>query len=364
LNYITQAENKTILRGQIAITGKTRKGSELTENIFFPWDQEQHTMNEFKEINKIQGHNLDGTVHIKVTTGNFQASDYISRWNLRFSANRKKVDEFWGLGATKTTLDRIEYVTDEWQQLVRGIVEKHAVQSWELLDDSTNTVSGVDLALQPFTDRAWVIDANSMLYLYDLNDTMPENVDFLRDRSAGSHVQLEADFYELILGEDIQFIPWHARPLQELDRYRIWYTDPAGVTRGLLKGTPVSFTSDFWVVGQQLKRTIEDVVTMTTTQRGEYRFALEARMLDGTTHVERVIFRVLSKTPEKQFNLSSLITGTPTGIDFDSDQFMWVRTTTGYFRINLHYDLMLIDYNNKILYFRENYTSVDVTTNG
>lgn len=364
INYITQTSDNDLKRGQVVITGVTRKGSEVSEHIIFPWDQTQKCLNDWKTITKIEGFNLEDEININVTTGNFQKFDYISQWNLRYSQNRKKIDEFWGLGETKTTLDRIEYNTDEWQQLIQGIGEKDSKQKWEMLDSGLSTVSGLDVALQPFTDRAWVLDTGGMLYIYDMNDSMPENMDFMRDRTFGSHVQFESDFREVVLGEDINFIPWHARPLTEINKYRIWYIDPAGTKRGLLQGVPVDFASDFWVVGRQLKRTIEDVVSMTTTLRGEYLFALEVILLDGTTQNERTIFRVMSKTPESEYNISSLITGTPLGIDFDSDQSMWIKTSTGYFRINLHHDVMLIDYANKVLYFREDYTEVDVTTDG
>ena len=61
--------------------------------------------------------------------------------------------------------------------------------------------------------------------------------------------------------------------------------------------------------------------------------------------------------------LGAVISGTPIGIEFDSDQKLWVNTTIGYYRIDPHYDVVLIDYENKTLYFRENFTEVEVQTN-
>lgn len=366
LQYITNsALDKRLLRGQVSITGKTRKGTTETENIFFGWDQRQKTFNEWQEITQVNGLNLEDTVKITIRSMDF-GDDYISNWNLRYSQNRRKIDEFWALGTQGViaTLDRVEYATDEWQQLIHGIIDKSVVQQWELLDANDHTVSGVDLALQPFTDRIWIVDSGNNLYVYDLNDTMPDNLDLLAPRTPGSHVQFDADTREVVFnGDNFIFTPWHARPLQEIARYRIWYQDPTGTKYGLLSGTTVAFNTDFWVYGQQIQRTVEDLITFTPTIRGEYLFVIEVYFEDDTYQEERAIFRTVHKDPIAQYDISSLVSGQATALEFDADQKLWIKTASGYYQLDMHYDVMLIDYDNKVIYFRENYDSVDVITN-
>jgi len=193
---------------------------------------------------------------------------------------------------------------------------------------------------------------------------MADSLDLIRDRTPGSHVQIDISPKWLLLGEDIDFVPWHARPIQEIVKYRLWYQTPGGVRYGLLDGSPVGFDTNFWVVGRQLKRTVADLQTITAVERGEYLLALEAVFDDESTHTEKVLVSVNYKIPRGTIDVSSFVTDPIIGIDFDADQAMWVQTADKYYKIALHTDIMLIDYTNKILYFKEPYEEVAVETSG
>ena len=261
-------------------------------------------------------------------------------------------------------MDRREYISDEWQQLILGFVDKEDKNRWELTDELYNPISGVDLSLQPFTDRAWVVTQSGMLYCYNALEYLVSGMDLVKDRTSGSHVIIELDQRYVLLGEDIEFIPWHARPLKEILKYRVWYQTPSGTKYGIQDGTPVAWGTDVWVTERQLQRSITDLVTITTTERGEYLLALDAIFTDGEEHHERVLVSVQSKQPVLTLDLSSLIPENIEGIDFDSDQYMWLKTTDKYYRINLHTDKMLIDYEQKLIYFKEPYEEVVVETDG
>lgn len=366
VQYIRNGEFGALERGQVVLTGETRKGTIESENIVFPWDQRQKSLRDWKKLTKVEALHMESGVNIKINSGDYNATDYLSQWNFRFSPHRKKVDEFWQIGEVEgvPTLDRVEFATDEWQQLIQGQVEKTVVQSFEPLDSGGAPVTPEDLALQPYSDRCWIIDQAGTLYVYDLTDSTPENIDLLKGRTAGPSVTFEVDFREIVYGESFTFIPWHIRPLSEILRYRIWYQDPSGARYGLKKGVTVPITDNFWIVGQQIKRTVEDVITFTPSMRGEYLFVIEADFTDGRSENERMIMRTRDKKALEEWSISSLISGIPLGLEFDSDQKLWVRTDEGYFRIDFHYDVMLIDYENKILYFREKYNEITVETNG
>jgi hypothetical protein len=361
-------EQDRLYRGKVIISGETRKGTIEEETLVFPWDMKQRTTKEWKVVKQVKAFDIEDEVEIDIRSADFSSGPYLSVWNNRYSKNRNKIDEFWDMGHNDTipTLDRIEYQSDEWQQLVLGFSSKDIIDRWELLDASNNTVSGVDMTLQPYTNRAWVTTADT-LFLYDLAEETVSGVNDLIDDTAGANVQLDYDDTYVLLGEDITFLPWHARPLKEISKYRLWYKQPNGQKYGLLQGTPVSFSSDFWVIipqGTDLSRTVEDYVNITTTQRGEYLVVCEVEFIDGETQTTSRIFSTRQKTPLAVLDVSSIVPGSIDGIDFDADQKLWVKSGDKYYQIGLHADKMIIDYPNKIIDLKENYEEVTIVTNG
>jgi hypothetical protein len=357
-------EDNDLSRGRVILRGVNRQGLDDQDIIIFPWDMQQKSIKEWTKLTKVEAYDMEDNVEIFVTSANFNHEDYLSPWNLRFSEHRNKIDEFWALGVTAsgTSLDRVGYITDEWQQLVLGFVDKEPKVRWDLLDSNGQTVSGVDIALQPFSDNVWMVTDDGTLYCYEAGESMVENVSLLKGRTAGTHVQIDVEEREVLLDDDITFTPWHARPLKEVVRYRLWYQTPSGDRYGLLDGSQVAFTSDFWVVGRQLQRTVSDTVTITAEGRGDYLLVLEVVYLDDTTDTEKVLVSVNYKTPKTTIDISSLVPEAIEGIDFDADQRLWVKTADKYYQINLHTDIMLVDYTRKIIYFKEPYTQVVVET--
>jgi len=363
-NYL-EFNKGTLHRARLTLHGVTRKGTHEYESFTFPWDMRQRSKKEWKLITKVEAVNFEDDVQINIWSANYNADDYADQWNLHYSENRNKIDKFWGLGEISgfVTLDFVEYITDEWQQLVIGLVDKQTTESWELLDDSMYNVDAVDMALQPFTDRAWMVTADRMLYCYDLEQNMVSGVDLLNEGTAGAQIQIDMEFRHVVLGEYIEFIPWHARPLKEIKKYRLWYQTPSGTKYGLLNGSPVAYTSDFWVVGDEtISRTVENLIRVQATERGEYMFVVEALYIDDETENARAICTVNYKQPLASFDLSTLISEEITGVDFDADQKLWVHTVSGYYEVDFQKDVMLIDYENKVIYFKEKYDSVEVIT--
>ncbi len=360
--YVRTGEKGEVQRGRVVLKGTTRKGTEEEETLVFPWDEKQPSLKEWKRLSEINVFDMEDEVEISVRSADFNAGPYWSFYNLRVSDNRTKVDEFWDLDDTGTELHRVGLITDEWQQALLGFAEREEKEAWELLDANWYTVTGVDMAMQPFTDRAWVATGAGKLHLYALEETMVSGVDYLQPRSAGPLAQIDCETRRVVLGDDIVFTPWLARPIKEITRYRVWYQDPSGQKYGILDGSPVSYTSNFWEVGRQIKRIItEDQITIEATMRGEYLIVLETEYVDGTDDSDRIIVQVQYKVPLATIDISSLVDTPVLGVDFDSDQKMWIRTNTRYYKFELHTDIMLIDYQHKVLYFKEDYADIQVT---
>ena len=363
VKYITTNDRNEITRGRVVLKGVTRKGTEEEETIVFPWNEKQPSLKEWKRLTEINVFDMEPDVEVAVRSADFDQPPYWSWFNLRVSDNRTKVDEFWQLSDEGNKLERIGLITDEWQQALLGFSDKETKEQWDILGTEWDyPVTGVDLAVQPFTDRVWMITASGILYCYSLDQTMVSGVDYLQARSAGPLAQIECENRRITLGEDIVFTPWHARTIKEIKRYRVWYQDPDGNKYGILNGEPVAYTSNFWTVGLSIKRIIAPEITITSDKRGEYLLVLETEYIDDTTDSDRVIVQVQFKQPLVRIDLNDIVATPCEGIDFDSDQKLWIKANSQYYKLDLHTDIMIIDYQGKVIYFKENYQDVEVTT--
>jgi hypothetical protein len=363
--YVSVNDDGEVDRGTVILHGTTRKGTEETEILTFAWDEKRHTLKEWEEITRIDTYDMEDGVQIDIRSGDIDNGPYWAFYNLRYSENDNKVDEFWDLGgfARGSTLDRVGHISDEWQNLMFGFSEKAPENRWELLNDTEQNISAVDMTIQPFTDRCWVIDQDANLYCYSLGDTIASGVDFLRRRDDGPEIRLEFSERYVLFGEDISVTPVQVRALKTIDRYRMWYETPLGVKYGLLDGVAVAYTSDFWVYPSSPGRQLEQERFVIAEERGEYKFALEAVFSDEEEQSDRVSIPVQYKLPLTTIDLSSNMPGeTMSGLDFSIDQQLWVGTDSpAFYRFSFHTDLMVVDYTDKVVYLKEDYDSVEIT---
>jgi hypothetical protein len=356
--YIRKNDTLNIIeRTQVRLEGVTRKGTIDEETFAFGWDEKQKSLKEWRRIKKLDISNATSGITIQLRSADFNQGPYWSFWNNRVSENKKKIDEFWDLGtaeAGNSTLEYISHMTDDYRLLIQGFDEKEAKKSWELLDESNNTLTLVDLAVQPFSDKIWTVTSGGMLYCFDSQEDMIDDFILLKDKTVESYVQLDFDYRDILLGEDFIFRPLQKRIVQDLLEFRVWWQDP--------NGTQYHHTDAYWEAPKQQARVITDDITVTPVIRGEWLFVVESRFQDGTIHTDKAIGRVMYKTPLVTLDLSAIVALPIVGIDFDTDQQLWVLTNDDlYHRIGLHTDIALIDFDNKILYFKENYTDVKVT---
>ncbi len=359
--YIKQNDLGGLDRASIVLTGTTRKGTEETETFIFPWDQKQKSKKEWKAIERVDLYNIEDGVRVQLRSADFNNQPHLEHYNLKYSNNRNKIDEFYGLSSDGHYLDRIGYISDEWQQIMLGFSDTEIKERWELLDSNMNTVSGVDMALEPYSNRAWVTTSSGIIHCYDTDEFMISGVNYLDDRTPGAEVQMEFSERRLVLGEEIRFTPSIARPLQEVTKYRVWYKTPSGAKFGLKDGNPVAFSSNFWAYPENMNdRALEPEIVLVASERGEYVFCLESTMVDETTWIDKQIVMVQFKQPLKSINVASQLAQPIQGIDFDSDQQMYLKTALYYYPVKLSTDVMIIDYDNKVIYLHEEYDSIKV----
>lgn len=369
-NYISSTLEQ-LSRARVVVEGITRKGTIETDVIVFPWEMRQRSLKEWRTLTSIEVYDFPDGATLSISSAAFNADNHLDIWNYRFSSEDNKIDTFWGLDhrdagdpeVSFTTLNMLEYVSDEWTQLITMEPEKQAMKSWDLLDDQSVVINGIDLAPQPFSHLIWVLDDTGMLHAYSSREEYYDSLDLIKDRTPGSHVIIETSNPSYVLHDDIEFVAIHIRPEKELRKYRVWYQTPSGDQYGLVDNIAVPFSSDFWIsmVEVELSRTIGRLVTISAEEYGNYLLTIDVVFADGEAQTEKLLVPVLQKTALVSLDVATDIGEAALGIEFDSDQLLWVRGATKYHQINLLADKMLIDFTRKVIFTKEEYEQIEVT---
>lgn len=363
--FIRSIRNE-IIRGLVTLKGITRKGTEEEETIVFLLNDTKTTTKEWKELTEVRVYGVDpGTATVTVTSARFADGPYVDFYNLDHGLSGNKVDSFWDLGVTTAgtrTLDLVRFNTEDPRTLLLGFSAKSVMRQIELLDENGNTIVPVDIALQPFSDRFWLCTATK-LYVYDFDLEFP-NLRQAKKKQYDSFCVFEFDSNYKVLNDELNVSYRMVRPIKEVSRHRASVQKPDGSSFGILNGLLVPITSNFWVDGSYSIRELRPSDILTLDQRGDYLFTLEVEYLDGTKNFDQRVVIVDSKRALRSFSLVAFATGgvTAAGLDFDSDHRLWVLDSNGdKHRIDFATDVMLVDFDQKRIYFKEQYTAVSVT---
>lgn len=363
-------------RSRIRIVGINSQDEEDSETLVFPWESLMHTKKKWKEINYIETYDLlninihnDSTSQtsptINVHSESVSQLDYISLGNLRFSNNRRKIDEFWGFinydssdpQGESSYLERVEYVSDDIQTLLRGTTDKFSKERTRLKAPSGNSVSEIkDIALIPYQDKFWAI-TESKLYLFSLSVENYEKFDKLQEGDPESEISITSVTEDVVTGESFNFSVWHERQITKINKIKVWYTTPGGVDVFLTNSGADGF------VENQASNRILFQDTFNFTEEGDYILNASIELEDGSIQTCKRLARNRAKKALKEFDLSPFLATAQTaeGIYFDSKQDLILKTSgNNYHVVNQHKDIMLIDYTNKSIYLHEKYTKVTV----
>ncbi len=369
-------ENSSLLRSRIRIVGINSDNEEDSEVLIFPWESMLHTKKKWKEISYLETYDLlNVNIHnspssqippkISIHSELVNQPDYISLTNLRFSKNRKKVDEFWGLinydssspQGDSSYLERVEYVSDDMVNLLKGVVDKFTKERTRLKTPGGASITSIkDMALIPYSDNFWAI-TESKLYLFPLSVENYEKFDKLQEGDAESEVSITSVTEDVVTGESFNFSVWHERQITKITKIKVWYTSPAGVDTYLTNSGVDGF------VENQASNRILFQGLFSFSEEGDYIISASIELEDGTIQTSKRLARNRTKKALKEFDLSSVLTAPQTaeGICFDSEQELRVKTSDNtYYVVNQHKDIMLVDYTNKNVYLHEKYTKVTV----
>lgn len=370
-SFIKVADIGIPSRGLVYITGKDRDYQDITEELVFIQNDTVKTLNEFSEV-ATSGINVYGiddpeTTTIHIASAAFNQDDYFIGYSyLDENVEGNASDLFWALGSgTQTnqyTLDLKTYDIDDIGLRTEGYTSKSAILQQELLNTLDSNIVPLDIAVEPFSDRLWIVDSGT-LYLYK-NELPYTSLKDLDGKNYHADSVIEPNSYYALLGDTIELNYIWKRQVNGFVCHRAWVIYPDGTKYSLENGSEITYHTDIssWIYGEPYSRVIRPSEYYTLSQRGDYIYCLEVKYTDDTKSLDKRIISVISKSPEKEFLLSDIgITTTAQGIDFDSEYNLWLCDASGVkYKINRHYDNMMIDFKRKIIYFREPYDRVDV----
>lgn len=358
-------------RGMIQLEGRTRENiREQEESIIFLYDDTKSSSREWEEIFEVRAYGIkeEADTTITVRGSRFNNGPYREPYEI---ANHKDTKDpepvFWNVATVDgiQCLERLVYEVP-FQERTAGYTALQLDRRIELLDPTENTIDNIlDMAIQPFSDWIWVLTANNILYIYDRYLYYPDCSVFAK-KQYDAIAYIDSDRYHYVLGETATLEYYLSRPIKTPARHRVYVKKPDGNTYLIVNGIEQVYSvSGGWTDGVVSDRAVRAEEDFVLNQRGDWLFTFEVVYVDGTTQTDQRIISVDSKQAIAEFDLNEQPTFlggvTAVGIDFDSDQKLWILGNNNIaYQLHLHWDTMLIDYDKKILYFREAFEEVRV----
>jgi len=356
-------------RGIVHITGTTRAGENVTEEIPFVHDEIKHTVRDYHTIDEVKVYGIEeaADTYIEVSSANFNAIDYASAYQLAANSDGNAMPLFWTLGKGLFTgqysLDLLKYNANELDLRLDGWIDKSTLLSIELLDTNSENIVPEDLAVEPWSDNIWVVSSGN-LYLYSADLPYPETIALI-SKDYEANCVIEPSSNTVLMSGQIELDYHWRRPVIGVVAHRVWVEKPDGNKYSIEEGLETTYHTDrtSWTFGEPINRNLRAGDIFTLGQRGNHIYSLETSYTDESSSIDQRIVSVVYKQPTAEFSLTGIIPDNNkiVGVDFDSENKLWVLDDTGdKHQINCHYDVMLADINKKILYFRENYDQVRV----
>jgi hypothetical protein len=373
--YVTIANNENwdvtsvdrIYYAKVYISGVTRKGTIATEALPIRYNGTFRTFNEWDSVSSVFVSYLSDTATITIETFPFHRESYIDTFNVLIESD---VERFGFVRLEQRTYGSAllteGFISSDMDMVRSGYSEKQIYQEIELLDEDSNNVTLTDFVLKPNTRFAYAIDANRF-YVYDTNFPYPDARN-LTGESSETKMDLYADRWVCNKDEEVYI---KTRTLAFTDppvRTRWSILDPSGTEyRLFIDGTTDSIENEEWTDNDRQGNGLweEQSIPLTFSQSGIWIVTIECQYWSNATSTDTILatkflFFVPSITPEIQFDLpDAFLNADNIGIDADGN--VWLSSYGMVNKLNVFHDYFLVDYENKRLWFREEYSNVRVT---
>jgi hypothetical protein len=367
---IYKTERGTIVFLKCRIKGESLFGREQQEDIPLFDGRPVFSRNLYRKIDSIQFFNLYSE-KITYTLSLFREPLSLIQDSFNYTTTEDDSERiFWEAEKrnNKTILKKKITLGDTAGRLLRNAGRTVEVQETELLDiDNESSLDLIDVAPDLFEDRLYAVDSE-YLYVYDKREEYPTVLKQISGDNGLADFVIDLDSDELGLDEngekEIAVKCIHRKPGKVIVRYRLSMKKPDGTCIFAIKdGAFTSSQSEATIFTKQPDVTLADAgYTFILDQVGDYILELETMYRGGESSKDSKLVRILKSSALVKYKLDRILNeDVPFSLFFDSDHRLKILTTAGALHsLALRRDGVLVDYENKILYFSEDYSSVDV----
>lgn len=231
---------------------------------------------------------------------------------------------------------------------------------WRLVDQDGQALPAEAMAVVP--RRPWLaVVHQGRLHLYHklLEYPEQERLGYLTRRTDGCVLTVESESFCYLPGETAEVMPRQVAPGKEVMRYQ-WRVAPPGQDLSVYvpqSGVLTPAGGDLWLTPAEAPAS--RYYGLLLTQPGWWVVSLAARYADGSTSTDVRLFGSLQKRPLATFTLEDILPDAD-HVFADSDERLWVAAGTAARRLRFRVDAALVDYLNKMIFFKEDYDEVEV----
>jgi len=362
----------------VELEGVTVKDTEEIERVYFYYNATKVTKKYWKEITKATIYNtLPSTATLMITSvgatlQQIQDPAYVEFDTVGGRSSYWELDESNGTVMLQQILPVARVITGE----ARPGFQQDVHRSWILQDELGIELPWADVAdytLERFRPYMYVLMGDRTLHIYNKWPEYPDitSIRFLKERTDSCNTWIDVSYDEGILDDEVRLSAQVIAPTKSVAFYSLQGSKPSHDndwyyidTDGVWGGTEIDARVTLEVPSSDLPY-IGYVVPL--DEHGVHAFKLETRYTDGTNDVDVVLIWSRYKLPLATFDLAAIDTtldDPALAICFDYNQTLWLGGTfdTGtdfkFKELDLHADLMLVDYDKKLLYLREEYDEV------
>lgn len=354
-------ENR-IQRSKVRIEGTNWQDQEEQEDLVFLFSESKKTSNIWTDISRIQCVDFPAESLVNVYSHQFNQPYYLDSFDTlsQLEDSRENLPLFWSIGEGAggySTLQLQRYSVNQATDLLGVKPSLVEYKNWDLFTPSGFEVNILDIAPVTFQEKLYAITENSLL-VFDTHQELP-NVKTLTRSMQNTLIKLEVSTDYPIKSEEIEVLLLLIRPVKTIVKHRLSIKYPDGAEFGVLEdGTLVpTTTTDYYSYNETADRFIRPSVFIELDDYGQHDLTMEVVYLDGTTEIVQRAVLVQQKTALAEYPLSF----TASGVDIDHlNRLLILDSDNNVHYIEPRYDVMLVDFDNKELIFREKYEEVKV----
>lgn len=360
-------------RSRIILTGLDKYGREIEETIQFGFNGIAQTRHMWSILSYVKAEYIDANAFVRIDCFPISQEHYLDTVGLNTAIDGER-PRFFGIGqgADGTCLEHKSFGPVSMLDVADGYDEIEAFYKADLYDSSAQGYAGLSLALWP--KRNWiVVSTENTLHFHNPELQTPDYRNLI-DAHSEAVVVIYIEKEQGVIGDEIRIRTKMLRPYYRVLRTRISVKKP-DKSRVCINeaGTEIPFSDSGWVEnlpGSQYNKVglQEKNIPYTIAASGTYTFYLETIIHDEFAESGQGIFLQQDcRTFHCESNIALSSVPLPVGsvlgltVTFDCYNRPWILGINGEAqRLNFHYDKCVIDYESRVIYFREPYESVQV----